>query len=302
MDSKVYSGRIVKSTNSLYTVRLSDESAVQCRAKGSFKHEKTTLVAGDLVEFELGKDGYGFITRLFDRKNFLIRPAASNIDILVIVVACTDPEPDLFVLDKLTAVAKYNEIDVVIVFNKNDIKSADELENIYNKAGFKTFSLSAKNTEQNDKMLDNIRKYLSGKVSFFAGASGVGKSTLINALYPWLMLQTGEISKKIQRGKHTTRCTVLYSVDKDGTYIADTPGFSMLDVAGFNLLTLEGLLPSFEDVEKHSHGCKYKGCTHICEDGCSVMDSVKNGDISPSRHESFKNLYNELKQIKPWDN
>ena len=195
-----------------------------------------------------------------------------------------------------------NLIDTVLVFNKNDVKKADELEEVYNKSGFKTFTLSAKNAKTNDEILDSIRQYLKGKVSFFAGASGVGKSTLINTLYPFLELETGEISKKIQRGKHTTRCTVLYSVDKDDTYIADTPGFSMLDVAGFNLMTLDGLLPSFPDIEKFSHECKYKGCTHICEDGCSVMKAVENGEIPPSRHESFKTLYNELKQIKPWDN
>ena len=300
-------GRIIQSTGGLYRVEItaSDEpqmvgATVDCRAKGAFRHEKLTPLAGDKVRVRRSENGEGFITEILPRKNSLIRPAVANVDTLVLVIASAHPDPDVYILDKLTAIAAFNGIDTVLAVNKCDLRSADELQKIYTSAGIPTFCLSANDPESSLAVLEELRRTVRGKTAFFSGASGVGKSSLLNALYPSLLqLETGEISRKIARGKHTTRVTTLFRVEEN-TYIGDTPGFSMVDVAGFNLLTLDGLLESFPDIAAYAHDCRYTDCTHLCEDGCKVVEAVKNGKIAPSRHESFVRLYKELKAIDPW--
>lgn len=301
MTLEVRDGLIVKSVGGLYSVRTADGSITECRAKGSFRKSGMNPLAGDRVCFEVQKDGSGFITRIYDRKNSLIRPAAANIDMLVIVAASADPNPDLFVLDKLTAVAAVNNIEVLLAVNKDDIKSADELCAVYSAAGFQAEAVCTKKKELYAPAFERIRNKLCGKITFFTGASGVGKSSLINVLFPSLELSTGSLSRKIQRGKHTTRTTELFCVGEN-TFIGDTPGFSMLDVAGFGMINSESLLAAFPDIEKYAFDCKYTKCTHVCEDGCGVMKALNDGKIQPSRHESYKRLYDELKKIKPWDN
>ena len=293
-------GMIVKSSGGLYSVRNKSGRITECRAKGSFRKEHMTPLAGDKVRFELQPDNTGFIVEIEPRKNALIRPAAANIDLLVIVAAVTRPEPDLYVLDKLTAVAAHNKIKTMLVINKCDLKSPTELCEIYRTAGIETVPMCTKNTKEYANQLEFIKKRLCGRLTFFAGASGVGKSSLINALFPELCLSTGTLSRKIQRGKHTTRCTELFCVDND-TFIADTPGFSMLDIAGYGMFASENLMDAFPDIRKFALNCRYKKCTHICEEGCGVMEAVRDGSISTSRHESFKKLYAELKEIKPWE-
>lgn len=296
-------GKIIKSTGGLYTVEVasgeSTNEIYECRAKGAFRREKLTPLTGDYVSFLGSDDKTGFITKISDRKNSLIRPAAANIDMLIIVIAAASPDPDLFILDQLTAIAKFNEIDVLIAVNKCDLKNADEIISIYKNSGIDTVALTANSPDDCKDVLEYIKHKTSGKTTFFSGASGVGKTSLLNALYPTLSLATGEISRKISRGKHTTRLTELFKVEKD-TYIGDTPGFSMIDVVGFNLLTFDGLLGSFPDIENYAVGCRYTDCTHVCEDGCCVMEAMKQGKIEKSRHESFVRLYNELKNVKPW--
>lgn len=294
-------GIIVKSTGGLYTVALDDGTLEECRAKGAFRHNRITPLAGDRVTIEASAEREGVITEIAERKNSLIRPAAANIDALCIVAAVTNPEPDLFILDKLTAVAAKNKIDVLFIINKVDISGSSELSEIYRNSGFEVLEISAINGEKYADSIARIRDYTRGKTSFFTGASGVGKSSVLNAAFPELMLETGEISKKIQRGKHTTRVTRLFNPSV-GTYVGDTPGFSMLDVAGFNMLDAEGLLSAFPDIEKFAHECKYKKCTHTCEDGCGVVEALRDGKIVASRHQSFVTLFNELKEIKPWEN
>lgn len=290
-------GRIIKSTGGLYSVEAFDNDGriYECRAKGAFRREKVTPLTGDIVKFRNVDETTGFIVEICERKNSLIRPAAANIDMLVLVCAAAHPDPDLFIIDKLTAIAEFNGIDVYLVINKCDIKNAGELENIYSSAGFKVAALSASHPEKYASELECIREALRGKISFFSGASGVGKSSLLNALYPSFSQETGEISRKISRGKHTTRVTELFKIDRD-TYIGDTPGFSMVDVVGFNLLTLDGLLDSFPDIKKHAGSCRYTDCTHTCEDGCGVVEAVSDGTIQTSRHESYTRLYRELKE------
>lgn len=303
---KLYTGRIVKSTGGLYRVEIGGEGAdktgetVDCRAKGAFRRDKLIPLTGDKVRLRVTRTGEGFITEILMRKNSLIRPAVANVDTLVLVIASAHPDPDLYILDKLTAIAAFNGIDTVLVINKCDLKNADELQKLYHTAGIPAFCLSASEPEASHAVLEQIRTLMHGKTCFFSGASGVGKSSLLNALYPSLLkLETGEISRKIARGKHTTRVTELFKVD-ESTYIGDTPGFSMVDVAGFNLLTSEGLLDSFPDISAFAHGCRYTDCTHLCEDGCKVVEAVKDGKIAPTRHESFVRLYKELKAVDPW--
>jgi len=294
-------GIIVKSTGGLYTVEKEDGINEECRAKGAFRHSRITPLAGDRVVFEKGDGKEGFITKIEERKNSLIRPAVANVDLLCVVAAVKNPDPDLFILDKLLAVAKKNGIDVLIIVNKVDTASAEMLVRTYNDAGYETVEISAVNKDEYAKAIDTIRSRVKGKISFFTGASGVGKSSVLNAAFPELCLETGEISKKIQRGKHTTRVTTLFKMG-DNTYVGDTPGFSMLDVAGFNMLDVDSLLASFPDIEKYACDCKYKKCTHVCEDGCNVMRALDEGKIVKSRHDSYVALFNELKTIKPWEN
>ena len=299
--NSISEGIIVKSTGGLYTVEKSDGTHEECRAKGAFRHSGITPLAGDKVTFEHADGKEGFITKIAERKNSLIRPAVANVDLLCVVIAAKNPDPDLFILDKLMAVAKNNGIEVLLIINKEDIGDAEEINGIYTKAGFKVVAMCATEPERYEESIRIIRDEAKNRISFFTGASGVGKSSVLNAVYPELCLETGEISKKIQRGKHTTRVTTLFKMDKN-TYVGDTPGFSMLDVVGFSMLDSQSLLSCFPDIEKFALDCKYKKCTHVCEDGCNVMKALEDGEISPSRHESYKELFNELKAVKPWDN
>ena len=294
-------GIIVKSTGGLYTVEKQDGTHEECRAKGAFRHSGITPLAGDRVVFEKQEGKEGFITKIMERKNSLIRPAVANVDLLCVVTAIKDPDPDLFILDKLMAVAKKNDIDVLVIINKIDTADPAPLKRVYNEAGFETVEISAVNKDEYDTAIEKIRHAVNGKICFFTGASGVGKSSVLNAVFSQLSLETGEISKNIRRGKHTTRVTTLFKMGEN-TYVGDTPGFSMLDVAGFNMLDTQSLLSSFPDIEKYALNCKYKKCTHVCEDGCGVIEALNRGEIVKSRHESYVSLFNELKSIKPWDN
>ena len=301
MENKSFEGMIVKSTGGLYTVETDDGNTCDCRAKGAFRHSRITPLAGDRVVFEKQENKEGFITEIKERKNSLIRPAVSNVDLLCVVAAAKSPKPDLFILDKLTAVAKKNGIEVVFIVNKTDLDDGKQLFDVYNKAGDQVIPMCAAEKEKCTDAVQKIRNAVKGKISFFTGASGVGKSSVLNAVFPELELETGEISRKIERGKHTTRVTTLYKID-DCTYVGDTPGFSMFDVAGFNMLSSETLLLSFPDIEKYAFGCKYTKCSHTCEDGCGVMTALEEGLISEERHSSYAALYKELIAIKPWDN
>lgn len=305
--SKAVKGRIVKGVGGLYTVIPDDnpDMRITANAKGTFRHEKIVPCVGDRVVFEYIGENSGFITDIEERKNLLIRPSCANVDCLVITACKDSPKADLYMLDKLSAVAVYNGIKVLFAFNKCDVTPADELAEIYGKAGFDTVSLSAAKCTPESKEILKIKEFVKDKISFFAGASGVGKSSLMNILFPKLSLATGGLSRKISRGKHTTRATELYRIAdiSDSTYIADTPGFSSFEVAQLRLIPKEQLLEAFPEIYANSEGCVYKDCTHTGEgsDVCSVKKAVEDGIIPSSRHESFVRLYNEISAIKPWD-
>lgn len=294
-------GEIVEGVGGLYTVILDDGSKKQCRARGKFRHEKIILTIGDdvLLEKDNGRDDEYVISDILPRRNRLIRPPVSNITHMIVTVPTAAPNPDLFTIDKLIAIAEYNRINVAVVVNKSDLseEKATELANIYR--AFPVFAISAK--EHNG--LAPLVSYMSSEGEkaparfIFAGVSGAGKSTIINSVFPNMRQETGEISKKTERGRHTTRKVEIYRVELNGIgfEIADTPGFSMLDFTNFDFFPREALPQTFREIADRLGNCRYTKCTHTVEDGCSVLAGVKEGSIAASRHASYVSLYHELK-------
>lgn len=299
-------GRIVKGLGGLYEIRT-DSGIVECRAKGVFRHEKNTPTVGDLVTLLFDEKDNPIISEIDDRKNLLIRPPLANLDTLFCVVPTRKPDSDLFTLDKLIAIAESLSIEPVIVITKCDLdtEKADELYEIYAKS-FTVFKTSLSEPESVKPLLTYLKEKASDGISAFAGASGAGKSTLMNLLFPTLSIVTGGVSRKTQRGKHTTRHVELFALrelftgDYQG-YIADTPGFSMLDFERFDFFDKDELPYTFREFRNHIGNCRYTRCTHLCEEGCAIYDAVLSGEIPKSRHESFVTLYKILKNKNPWD-
>lgn len=293
-------GIIIKGLGGLYDVLCGGE-IYQCRARGLFRHENITPYVGDRVEFE-----EDYITDIADRKNVLIRPPMANLDILFIVASAKKPMPVTATLDKMVAIADFKGIEPVIIITKNDLdpENADRLKEVYSSIGVEVFVTDPESDKA--QILDFFKEKCRGRISAFSGASGVGKSTLLNALFPKLALATGDISHKISRGKHTTRHIELYSLndlfegDFDG-FIADTPGFSMLDPTIYEDYTLEELPYSFREFRPFLGECKYTKCTHTKEEGCALLEAVREKRIPASRHESYLELHGILKNIHAWD-
>jgi ribosome biogenesis GTPase len=290
---KSLSGIIIKSTGGFYYVEVADV-VYECKARGIFRKKNNSPRVGDIVNISVPDDGYCSIDEIHPRKNSLKRPPLANIDILVIVVSTVEPSPNYLVIDKMTAAAVDNEIEPVVVVSKSDLKPGEELLSVYNKAGIKAFSYSA----DNKASIDAVKDYLKGKVSAFTGNSGVGKSTLLNALYPELELETGEISEKLGRGRHTTRTVELFKIG-DG-YVADTPGFSTVDLERYNMIDKENIMFCFPEFKEYLTSCQFTSCSHTCEKGCEIIKAVNEGKISESRHQSYVAMYNEVKDIKQW--
>jgi ribosome biogenesis GTPase len=244
------------------------------------------------------------ISEIINRKNSLIRPPLANLDYMFISMAAASPAPILSTVDKLVSIAEFNEIEPVIVIGKCELDKdiSKEIFDIYKKAGFTTFLVSVYENEGIDGIADFIHHKLSGKIAAFSGASGVGKSSLMNRLFPDLKLDTGEISKKIERGKNTTRHVELFAHEcADGIgYIADTPGFSMLDFEHFDFFKKDDLPLTMREFNDYIGLCKYTKCTHTKEDGCAILEAVKRGDIASSRHDSFVEMYEVLKNKPDW--
>ncbi len=294
-------GIIIKGLGGLYDV-LCDAGVLQCRARGVFRHENITPYVGDRVKIE-----EDCITDIVDRKNTLIRPPMANLDILFIVAAAKKPMPVTATLDKMISIADFKGIEPVVIITKNDLdpNKANELKKIYSSIGVDVFVTDPECDKT--ELLEFFKKKCRGRISAFSGASGVGKSTLLNALFPTLGLATGDVSRKIQRGKHTTRHVELYPLndlfgDKDyNGFIADTPGFSMLDPTIYDDYTVEELPYTFREFRPFLGKCKYTKCTHTKEEGCAVLEAIAGGEIPQSRHESFLELYGILKNIHAWD-
>ncbi len=292
-DNKRQQGLLMKSIGGFYYVRCG-ETEYECKARGSFRKKGSSPIVGDRVIISIPDDGFCAIEEILPRKNKLKRPALVNIDALVIVCSTVDPRPNYAVIDKMTAAAVNNHMEPVIVVSKNDIKNGDETVNIYRQAGLETFQCSPGDNSE----LRRLSAFLRGKVTAFIGNSGVGKSTLLNALFPSLTLQTGQISEKLGRGRHTTRVVELFELD--GCFVADTPGFSTVDLQRYEMIDKEQLQYCFPEFEPYLGQCQFTSCAHTCEKGCRVLRALADGEIGQTRHDSYVAMYNEVKDIKHW--
>ena len=287
-------GIILKAISGFYYVEC-DEKIYECKARGRFRSEKITPLVGDRVEFTPDRDK-GTVDEVLPRKNELARPPVSNIDKLFIVSSAKTPSPSALLIDRLTALCAYKNIEPIIVFNKNDLEDLSAWCAIYKNAGFKTISCSAKSGEG----IDEIRKELENSVSAFSGNSGAGKSSLLNVIFKDLKLSVGEVSEKLGRGRHTTRHCELFRHEFSG-YVADTPGFSSLEPDKDDLGFKEALADCFPEFESYSGACRFADCLHIGEKGCAVCEAVKNGELEKTRHASYLTIYEELKDVKAWN-
>lgn len=286
-------GIIIKITGGFYYVEAA-ESVYECKARGVFRKRGTSPLVGDTVSITVPDDGYCSIDAIHERRNSLVRPALSNLDKLMIISSVKEPEVNLYLVDKMTAAAVSKEIKPIVVFTKSDLAPVDHLVDIYRKVDIPAYAFSS----VDNSGLDEIKAELKDKVTAFCGNSGVGKSTLLNALFPELSLQTGEISDKLGRGRHTTRTVELFK--KHGGYIADTPGFSTVDIERFELIRKDELKFAFPEFDEYFGTCQFNSCNHVCEKGCKVIEAVENGVIPKSRHDSYVRMYNEVKDIKEW--
>lgn len=305
-DKCAQNGKILSGVGGLYKVLTEDERILDCRARGNFRFDKISPYPGDNVTVTEEKNGASVIDTILPRKNIFEKPPAANIDLLFITVATATPSPSYITVDKLAAAAEYYGAQTVIIVTKSDLDpdKAKEISEIYGKSGYKVFVTSSENADGVSELLEFVKAEISGKTAFFAGESGVGKSSLLNALFPALMLKTGEVSRKIYRGKHTTRAVTLYPLDEKptvtGAFLADTPGFGIFDLSSISNLMkedIEGLFPEFAEL---SQDCKYRKCTHLREEGCEVIKAVEDGKIARERHESFVKIYEEIKLAHPF--
>ena len=286
-------GRIIRQTGGFYYVET-ERGVIECRARGLFRKEKITPLVGDNVEVDMTENGKGYVTAILPRKNSLVRPPVANIDLLLLILSITDPAPNLSIVDKMLAIAEHKDIEAAIVVTKADLADTTFLCETYRKAGYQVVSIDSLSDSP-----DAIKPLIEGKICVLAGNTGVGKSTLLNALDPELMLKTGETSKKLGRGRHTTRVTELFELC--GGYIADTPGFSSLETMQLEIIKKDALEFCFKEFEPYIGQCRFTGCSHTKEKGCAVLQALSDGEIAPSRHESYLQMYEEAKQIKDWE-
>ncbi|MBQ6568796.1 MAG: ribosome small subunit-dependent GTPase A [Clostridia bacterium] len=288
-------GLIIKGIGGFYYVETA-EKIYECKARGKFRIKGLVPVAGDRVELEIGDSGFPAITQILSRKNFLIRPPVANIDRLFVVVSACKPAPSTLVIDKLIALAEDKEIEPVILLSKSDLESVDWLYKIYTHAGFETIVIDYNNPDS----IERIKELMSSGLCALAGNSGVGKSTLLNAICPQLNQKTAVISEKLGRGRHTTREVELFDLPFGGK-IADTPGFSSLELEYIDPICKENLPFCFREFSDYLTKCKFTSCSHTVEKGCAILEAVEKGNIEKSRHESYTLMYNEVKDIKDWE-
>ena len=288
-------GIIRKSLSGFYYVDLGKGELLACRARGKFRHQKLTPLVGDRVQITRLDENSGVLDEIEPRKNQFQRPAIANIDQLVLIASGAIPITDPFLLDRMISLAEYKGCEPVICINKWDLEQMQPLLSLYQKAGFCALRISAKTGEG----LEELRAQISGKVSAFTGNSGVGKSSILNALEPGIGLAVGEISEKLGRGRHTTRHVELYRL-QNGALVADTPGFSAFDTGLSQLMPKEKLAWTFREFRPYLEDCRFVGCSHRKEKGCAVLAALAAGEISQSRYQSYARLYDEAKEQKIW--
>lgn len=288
-------GTIIKGIGGFYYVEAADE-IFECKARGVFRKEKLTPLVGDKVTVSINDNAENTVDEIMPRKNVLTRPPVVNIDNLIIVVSTVEPKPSTLVIDKLIAVAEHKDIEPIIVITKSDLASAREIYDIYTLAGFNTIAVS----NETGSSIDEVKAVLKGKISALTGNSGVGKTSLLNNLDSSLDLKTAHISKKLGRGRHTTRQAELYRVC--GGFVVDTPGFSSFEIDKDDIIMKDELPYCFRDFSEYIDKCKFSpSCTHTADKGCAVIEAVNEGKISKSRHNSYVQLYNSVKDIKEWN-
>ena len=287
-------GLIQKALSGFYYVDIGTE-VLTCRARGKFRKDGISPLVGDRVEVrELG-NGEGFVEAILPRKNAFTRPAVANIDQLVVIASGAIPKTDPYLIDRVAAIAALKGCEVIILLNKCDLDSADNLYQIYRAAGFQTLRVSA----QTGEGLEELIPLISNKLSAFTGNSGVGKSSILNALDPEFQLRVGEVSDALGRGRHTTRHVELFHLSC-GADIVDSPGFSSFETEELNLELKRRLPETFREFQPYLDNCRFVGCSHTKEKGCAVLEAVRRGDIQKSRHASYLRLYEELKPLKDW--
>lgn len=287
-------GLIIKALSGFYYVET-ESGIVECKARGRFRNENESPFVGDRVEISL-VGNKGTVDKIFQRKNLLSRPPVANIDKLFIVSSSVTPTPNTLLIDRMTAICAYKNIEPVILFNKNDIEDVSHWRSIYLNAGFKTIACSAKSGEG----VEEIKTELKNCISAFTGNSGAGKSSLLNIIFPDFNLSTGDVSDKLGRGRHTTRHIELFKHEFYG-YVADTPGFSSLDTDKTDLAFKEGLCGFFPEFQTLGEECRFADCAHIGEKGCAVCSAVDRGEIEKSRYQSYITIFGELKDLKAWN-
>ena len=287
-------GIIIKALSGFYYV-IADSKIYTCKARGSFRKSGVSPLVGDRVEFTPQPDFTGVVDQIIPRKNCLSRPPVANIEKLFILSSFSDPSPNTLIIDKLTVIARHNRIEPIIVFNKSDMGDFGEFKRIYENAGFKTFVISAVTGDG----LEQLKQEISGSICAFTGNSGVGKSSVLNALLGQNLIPTGDVSEKLGRGRHTTRHTEIYPLESGG-FVADTPGFSSIE-AGNDYSLKENLVNCFCDFYNFTDNCRFTSCSHTTEMGCGVLKAVSEGKIEPTRHQSYKTLFDELKGLKEWE-
>lgn len=289
----ILSGKIIKGVGGFYYVEA-DGVIYECKARGVFRKEKITPLVGDVVEISVESNGKNSIDKIFERRNFFVRPPVSNVDNLVIVSSTCEPRPNFLIIDRLTAVAIHKNVRPVIVFTKDDLHNADEFAERYKNSGIDVFVVSNKT----GKGVKEVLKLIEGSTSVFTGNSGVGKSSLLNCIDPEFSVETGEVSHKLGRGRHTTRHVELFKTGNG--YIADTPGFSSLDFETNDIIKKDEIADCFPEFSDYLGLCKFSSCSHTGDKGCKVIEALNEGKINPSRYESYVTLYNEVKNLKDW--
>lgn len=295
--TKNYRGKIIKGIAGFYYVHVDSMGIYACKAKGIFRKRGEKPLVGDDVVMEITdeKDMEGNIIELLPRKSSIIRPSAANVDQAVIIFAAAQPAPNLGLLDRFLLIMQKQDLDTVICFNKEDLAEEgyiNKLKDIYKGSGCTVLSSSVKNGHG----IEELRSIMEGKTSVMAGPSGVGKSSLTNALFPDAQMATGEISRKVKRGRHTTRHSEIFAIG-GSTYLIDTPGFSTLYIDDFDKDELKYYFPEFDD---YINSCRYNGCNHINEPDCAVKDAVRDGIISSVRYDSYKEMHGYLSGLRKY--
>ena len=288
-------GTIVKSISGYYYVPI-DGKLIECRARGKFRNTSMIPLVGDRVELSYDSNLKGIIEKIQERKNSFIRPSIANIDQFVFIAANSNPITDPYLIDRVSVIAEHSNCDIIICINKTDLNIADNLYDIYTKTRYKVIKTSAKSGEG----LSDLKESLEGKISCFTGDSGVGKSSILNCLLPELNIKVNDVSEKLGRGKHTTRHVELYQLDKC-SFVADTPGFASFDVNMIADIDKTELQFCFNEFKPYIGNCRFDDCHHINEPNCAVLNAVKNKEISVSRHESYKRLFDIISCRKSWE-